>query len=367
MNDTLQYSSNLRGKIISSISDINLDSLQEVINTNFGDDSAKITDFQISENQSSNGYTAIIELNYKTQLLNTYPKSLFLKFCRQDKRFIKDSEYFYYKRDYLGLKDAPLPKCYDASFSKTEDSYHVLLENLSQTHYSNKEIRPTRHHAMSVAEELAKLHAYRWGNKVSELHTDTNTSEQIECFIEHTSTGLLPILTTVKSDLPQDWIKNIEKVFDVHPQMMQKKANNLAGMTLIHGDTNPSNILSPNEPNGKTYIIDRQPFKWSLTYWLGVYDLAYMIIPYWSVIDRRALEEVMLKHYHQSLLKFGVNDYSWEECREDYRLCIVHGIYTAIEWGTNEKNIVEMRWLWQAQLKRSMEAFTDWRCNEFLK
>lgn len=363
----LHYFSSMKVKVISSISDVDLDWLQEVSDVNFGKNSAEISDFKIAEKPSANGYTAIIKLNYKTQQPDKYPKSLFLKFCRQDDRFINNSEYFYYKRDYLGLENAPLPKCYDAGFSDTEGSYHVLLEDLSQTHYSNQEIRPTRHHAAIVAEELAKLHAYRWGNKVSGLDTNTDTSKQIENFIAHVSKGLLPILNKIESDFPQELIKNIEKIFDVHPQMMQERAAKLVGMTLIHGDPNPSNILSPNKPHGKTYIIDRQPFNWSLTYWLGVYDLAYMIIPFWSTADRRNLEKYMLKHYHQSLLKFGVEDYFWENCLEDYKLCIAHGIYTAVEWGTDEKNIVEMRWLWQAQLKRSLEAFADWQGNELLQ
>lgn len=149
--------------------------------------------------------------------------------------------------------------------------------------------------------------------------------------------------------------------------LLQSRAAKPAGMTLIHGDPNPSNVLSPNEPNGKTYIIDRQPFKWSLTYWLAVYDLVYMIVPYWSVADRRLLEKDMLKHYHQSLLKFGVSDYSWEQCQEDYRLCIAHGIYVAVEWGNDEKDITDMRWLWEEQLKRSMQAFIDWECDKLLK
>jgi hypothetical protein len=148
---------------------------------------------------------------------------------------------------------------------------------------------------------------------------------------------------------------------------MKERAKNSTGMTLIHGDPNPSNILSPNNPNGKTYIIDRQPFKWSLTHWLGVYDIAYMIVPFWSVNDRRTLEKDMIQHYHQSLVKFGVKDYSFENCLEDYKLCIAHGIYTAIEWGTDEKSIIDMRWLWQIQLKRSLIAFTDWKCDELLK
>lgn len=352
---------------IFSIADINLEWLQEVLNRNFGENSAEIEDLQITEFESSNSNTAIIKIKYKDNPSNNYPTSFFIKFCRQDDRFIVDSEYLYYTEDYKGLENAPLPKCLDAEFSKEKNSYHILLEDLSQTHYSNKDIPPTRQHTFNVTKELAKLHACRWTNKSTSLQNEIKISEQINKYIEHISNGLLPIIKSVKSEFTQESIDRIERIFQFHPQKMKERAKNTTGMTLIHGDPNPSNILSPNNPNGKTYIIDRQPFKWSLTHWLGVYDIAYMIVPFWAVNDRRSLEKDMIQHYHQSLVKFGVKDYSFENCLEDYKLCVAHGIYTAIEWGTNEKDIVNMKWLWQKQLKRSLTAFTDWKCDELLK
>jgi hypothetical protein len=74
----------------------------------------------------------------------------------------------------------------------------------------------------------------------------------------------------------------------------------------------------------------------------------------------------MLKKYHDSLLDAGITDYSWEQCQKDYRLCIPHGLYVATQWCGNENDITRMRWLWEKQLRRSMDAFIDWKCDELL-
>ena len=58
------------------------------------------------------------------------------------------------------------------------------------------------------------------------------------------------------------------------------------------------------------YIIDRQPFDWSLTTWLGVYDLAYAMLIDWDTPTRRALEWPVLRRYHDELRRRGVMGYS---------------------------------------------------------
>lgn len=352
-------------KVISSISDVDLQWLQAVLDRECPDSNLTISSFSVESASSTNASTAAVRLTYDGN--KSGPASLFLKFCGNDGHFVKDSEYFYYKRDYDGLKEAPIPICYDAQYSDRSGAYHILLEDLSRTHYSNKEIKPTLDHALSVSTELARLHAFRWGRKSDALNIDTNADSHISTFIAHVAKNLPYILQAAGNDIPRLWQNTLQDIFRIHPDLMKRRAANLAGQTLIHGDPNPSNILSPHDPKGKTYIVDRQPFTWSLQYWLGVCDLVYMSVPYWDAEDRRALEKAMLKKYHESLLRFGVTGYSWEECRQDYRLCIAHGVYVAVQWGENEDELKNMKWLWEKQLRRSMTAFHDWKCEELHK
>ena len=59
------------------------------------------------------------------------------------------------------------------------------------------------------------------------------------------------------------------------------------GFRLIHGDINPGNLLISHKGFDPIYIIDRQPFDWSLTTWLGVYNLSYFIVHWWDIDTRR--------------------------------------------------------------------------------
>jgi len=62
------------------------------------------------------------------------------------------------------------------------------------------------------------------------------------------------------------------------------------GFILIHGDVGHNNILVTRDGDRPIYIIDRQPFDWSLTTWMGVNDLANALVLDWEVEIRRRLE-----------------------------------------------------------------------------
>ena len=87
------------------------------------------------------------------------------------------------------------------------------------------------------------------------------------------------------------------------------------GFTLIHCDVGNNNILVPRDGDRPIYIIDRQPFDWSLTTWLGVYNLAHAIVLDWEVETRRRLEVPIIRHDYNQLIKNGVYGYSWEQIK----------------------------------------------------
>jgi hypothetical protein len=110
------------------------------------------------------------------------------------------------------------------------------------------------------------------------------------------------------------------------------------------------------------YLVDRQPFHWSLTAWLGVSDLAYAIVHWWDTPLRHELELPVLREYHATLMHNGVHDYGWDQLWYDYRLCAVQSLYVASEWCLLESDRKNLRWVWFPQLEKSMAAFTDLSC-----
>ena len=61
--------------------------------------------------------------------------------------------------------------------------------------------------------------------------------------------------------------------------------------------SSPALIKSLPRGDRPIYLIDRQPFNWSLTTWLGVYDLAYAIVLDWPSELRERFEILTLERY----------------------------------------------------------------------
>lgn len=114
-------------------------------------------------------------------------------------------------------------------------------------------------------------------------------------------------------------------------------------------------------------MIDRQPFDWSLVVWLGVSDVAYMMVHWWDTELRRQYEMPILRHYHSSLQRQGVENYSWEQLFWDYRLCAVQSIYVATEWCSDASATHKMRWVWLPQLQKALQAYADLHCDRLWK
>ena len=139
---------------------------------------------------------------------------------------------------------------------------------------------------------------------------------------------------------------------------MVERTRSGSGFTIIHGDPGCTNIMVPHTGSRPLYLIDRQPFPWSLTTWLGVYDLVYAVVLDWPVGDRRRLETPLLRRYHDQLLLHGVAGYSWEQLWTDYRLMIPIGVYIAVEYSRGGLH-TDLQSVWLPYLQRSLTACDD--------
>ena len=323
-----------------------------------------VVGFETEGDTSVNAHIVDIQLRYALGSTGALPTKLFLKMCEGGGTF-GPSEVDYYSRDYVDLKDAPIPCCYDAVYSVEQQRYHILMDDLGDTHRNNWGVAPTLAYGRAVAEGLAALHAHWWG--ASRLRTGEHTlpsAAVIDRYIEHIRPGLAPMLESIQGEADPAWAGALRDIFKHHPAKMIERTANPDGFTLIHGDPNPGNILSPIAGATPVYIVDRQPFDWSLTTWLGVSDIAYMMVHWWETDLRRQLEFQVLRRYHESLVGRGVSGYTWEQLVDDYNLCAVQSIYVATEWCVHDEDRTNMRWVWLPQLQKAMAAFFDLRCAE---
>ncbi len=312
---------------------------------------------------------ASLTLKYSPNSMGVCPKRLFLKMVNTD---LGDGEYFlpsevtYYQRDYIDLSDAPLVRCFDGAYDAEQNRYHVLLEDVSETHVPAYDLVPDLEHGKVYAEALAKLHACWWGvDRLKSIDATFHDAQHLQQFVDYGREGIEHTLTIFKDRLKLHWPDLIHEIFDKLPARLANQAVNPSNFTLIHGDPNEGNILVPKEGIRPLYLIDQQPFDFSITTWLGAYDLAYYLGLYWDRTIRKSLEIDILKHYHVTLIERGVSDYEWEQLFDDYRLCIALMVPVAVEYMCDggDPNWNDFRF---NMISHALTAFEDLKGHQIL-
>lgn len=120
--------------------------------------------------------------------------------------------------------------------------------------------------------------------------------------------------------------------------------------------------LTPRDPEGRVYLIDRQLFGWNLPVWIGASDLAYMMLHWWPCSVRCWVETVIIRRWHEELLQRGVQNYRFDQAWDDYRLTAMQSLYVVANWLSNETDRSEMRWVWKPQLEKTLAAIHDLQC-----
>lgn len=328
--------------------------------------SGVVTSFNIDSRDRTLSTSAKLRIAYSEGATGEKPTRLFLKTVNADQEdeFFGPSEVDYYVRDYVGVACAPIVRCYDGAFSAEQHCYHLLLDDLSESHVEAKTKTPTLEYGLALIEALACLHAHWWGAERLAASGDRLPGvDQINRFVEIARPGAGYILPEFADQLKPHWPEALTELIERHPRAMIDRTSDDRGFALIHGDVNRTNIIVPRESDRPLFILDRQPFDWSLTVWLGVYDLAYAIVLDWDVKLRRRYEMKLLRRYHEQLISRGVRDYSWERLVNDYRLCVPICAYVAIEWCRGGINH-EWTHVWLPKLQRSLTACDDLNSRE---
>ena len=322
---------------------------------------------EVSRGQGNWSSSAQMAVSYTAGSQGALPGRLFLKMVDTDlgdDETFSGSEVSYYEHDYGDVPNAPLLNWYDAVYSQELNRYHILFDDVTVTHTESANKEPTLEYGLALAEGLAAMHARWWGReRLVEAGAPIHDAAHIQHFVDIAEPGVGHILQGYSNDLKPHWPDLMSTLYARHPRQIIERASDLNGFTLIHGDVGRNNVLVPRTGHRPIYIIDRQPFNWSLTTWLGVYDLVYAMVLDWPVETRRQLEIPVLKRYHAHLLENSVGEYSWDQLFHDYRLCVPMGVYIATEYcrgGVNE------RWVeyWMLMLRNSLTACDDLDCSE---
>lgn len=303
-----------------------------------------------------------LEIQYSADAPAAAPRRLFLKVSNQSllpnagvSELPKELEF--YTSIAKRWPDAPLPRCFDAAFSPETGASHLLLEDLSQTHY---ELRSGSFSQCAPAIDcLARLHSFWWEHpSLNEEVGRTLSQQEVTELARVSASNYLRFAEFMGGRLPQEWRRIFESVIETFPRPWVRLTST-RGLTLTHGDAHMGNFLFPRQA-AKTgiYLIDWQ--LWHIH--IGPRDLAFMMTLYWEPETRASMERPLLKRYYEGLLKEGVKGYGWEDCWKDYRWSAIRNIFIPLlRWSRGRAES-----FWRPSLRRALSAFEDLHCDELI-
>lgn len=257
----------------------------------------------------------------------------------------------------------PAPICFDAAHDPESGAYHLLLEDVSETHQPVHPEEPVTEHDMGrMLEALARLHAHWWGHaQLGQSVGALPTPEAIRADFGQLAKIFPEYVTYLGDRLSVERRQIYEKVLERYPEGLIRRLAQRETLTLVHQDAHAGNFLLPRLAGKNVYLIDWQ--QWGVQ--VGLQDVAYLVALFWYPERRARLEQAAVKGYHARLQEYGVAGYDWPACWADYRRQVIGNLLVPLwAWTFQREHWGFHRW---HQLEKAMLAFQDLNCEEFLE
>jgi len=293
------------------------------------------------------------------------PSSLFFKTLRDD---IGSALLHGHRREAeFNVSVAPgtppdlLPRCYDATFLDEGREFHLLFEDLSDTHavVSAWPLPPTLEQCERIIQTYARFHAFWWDHR--ELGTSVGrfvTPQELTNFLADYGRRFAVFADTLGDRLSPERRRRYERAIAAGERLLERRRSN-RNVTIVHGDAHVWNLLYPLDGTPDSVrLIDWD--SWQVD--VATDDLAYMMAVHWYPGRRALLERRYLELYHAALVEAGVSGYGFDALWEDYRVSVVWQLVVPV-WQCSMKLGA---WIWWGHLERVMLAIDDLGCADLL-
>ena len=303
-------------------------------------------------------------LTYSAQKSETLPHKMILKWYAPEYPH-GINEGWFYQQIAPEMDTAQVPQCYDVGMDEETGQTHILLTDLSDTHFMP--VAPfdqlPQTSFKSVVEAYGQFHAFWWedaqifqddflkakGFGVSHAATSASVIQENDHYFRHQVWSQW--VEQHGGQLSRDQRMVCEKALSSWAALFSQRIRDNKGLTLIQGDAHLNNVLLPKHPMMQPVLIDWEGW----TRGIGIWDFTRMLMMCQLPADkRRSLEIELLSHYHTQLMALGVENYSLQNCHHDYRLCILANIPHALAWEDF------------SYLETTIQAFKDWQCDVLL-
>jgi hypothetical protein len=285
----------------------------------------KITDVEITNAIDSNTAFAIKACIHITNGYDWINKKLFIKTAKPynqsnayHDKCIREGLFYKFLLDHPGMK-IPVPECYDVYISEDDGLFVIVLADLSDFYrtvcpddQSNEKIW------FSCAESLAKFHAAFWNDPQLIKELTVMSEQEIDIEIHRNQEYLDQFLAEFQSKFDMRIMNIFKHALDINHEILLEcnleitKRNHI---TICNGDSHIYNFMIPYDESYEPLIIDFQ-------FWgdgNGAGDVAHLTRVDFSDELKKSIQIPLLIKYYETLQKYGVKDYLWEDCIINYR------------------------------------------------
>jgi hypothetical protein len=267
-------------------------------------------------------------------------------------RFYEREVSFY--RDVGSRAGIRVPILHYGASDPSNGDFVMLVEDLAPARVGDQLEGCTAQEARLAVTGIARCHAAWWqDSRLAAFGWLPATNDPIHHFAQPA--------------YQQCWAPFVQFVGDKLTSAMKRTGEQLASnvirmldgiagrpQTLVHGDFRADNLFFGG-PDALAAIDWQVSSRGG-----GVFDLAYFLSGNVTPQTRRAIEMDLLKLYVQTLKEHGVQNYSFEDCLEDYRYATLYClVYAVIIIGTLDPTNARGLANFHANFERVATAITD--------
>jgi Ecdysteroid kinase-like family len=253
-----------------------------------------------------------------------------------------------------------VPRCFQAHRDAETNVWHLLLEDLTETHaIPTRWLPPSRKQCGAIVRAHARLHASWWDSPHLGVSVGTwLAAEAMDQQMQRVADDFQRFADSAGDLLSRERRRLYEQLLKSAPRLLQRYHSH-QNFTITQGDAHVCNIFLPKDHQSD----DARLFDWDA--WrleVASRDLAYMIAMHWYPDRRKEMESSLLDEYHDTLVAHGVQGYDRRALEADYRLSVLWRITTPV-WQA-VYNIPAV--IWWNNLERIMLAVDDLDCRSLL-
>jgi hypothetical protein len=254
------------------------------------------------------------------------------------------------------------PRCFDAFADADTKAWHLLLEDLSQTH----EVPGAWPLPLPLAEceRIVSAHARRqascWDGPIIDRFAPTARwydGVAVKAYQERLRAQVAKFADRLGDSLPSERRDLFVRLIEATPRLFARY-DTRHDLTIVQGDAHVWNCFLPNDGGADVRFFDWDSWRVDV----GASDLAYLMAVHWYPDRRHRFEKHLLDHYHAALLAAGVRGYERASLDADYRFATLW----MVTWPVWQEAFGVPPVYWWNNLERVWLAIDDLGCRDLL-